>query len=572
MSKSSESFWVDDGTDTSLKTGEVTKAKSSSNVGDSLQDNQELPVRTVYALGLEGIKRARYVLPLVGDKAHDLKQHPLEPWQLSGWSKTICTTSNVYGYYTSSNPLVQQLYLCNLIHSHDLLSYEGMVIRYEPLCEGYISLSPIEIYDLMKESFHNKKKNALLSKHLCFNLNHPKIHNAVDYYNRSWWSLNPSIPYLRSTFHMTDPKVVDHLFNEKRFYQNLKPVRNQGTYSIIHQFFNNTDLILFNFSHRLLKSEDGKLPVIHQATRIRLRLEANCIHSFFVLFNSSLVHSGAETMYSNPTEYSGSNNPRLFAYVSRDGGQHNKTVNDNGTVDYGSFLFCGGLDCAICQKAMKKGKIGTNDFVINAFDECVRIETAKQKDISKDQGKKKRRAKSTSHGSRYLLFGDLERLGWAVYKGVRLTASQDRDTLFVQNDLKSIIAKSKSTSTHSWKSIEPGRKSYSIVSDSNVISGRNKNDVMIADIIRMHDRLEHRVREIAGFKSCKLYDSSVIINDGHCFVQHAHRDIGGSEIPTSTKTNNTKKNEIVPEVQVKKRKRSSSRLKTKPDRLVFHEM
>ena len=172
------------------------------------------------------------------------------------------------------------------------------------------------------------------------------------------------------------------------------------------------------------------------------------------------------------------------------------------------------------------------------------------------------------------LFGDLERLGWAVYKGVWLTASQDCDTLFVQNDLKSIIAKSKTTSAHSsWKSIEPGRKAYSIVSDSNVISGRNKNDIMIADIIRMHDRIEHRLREIAGFKACKLYNSSVIINDGHCFVQHAHRDIGGSEIPTrSVKAKNTKKIDIIPDVHVKKRKQSSSRLKNKPDRLVFHEM
>lgn len=530
------------------------------------------PNKETYELSHEQIESARYILPLVGDRAHDNNKYPLKPYQLYGWKRYICNTSNTYGYYSCNNPLTQQLFLCNLIFDYDLTTYQGTVIRYCPDLKCYTACSPMYIYILLKDSFHNKKKSILPCKHLLFNLDIPLIHRTVDFNNRWWWSLNPSVPYIRSTVHISDQRCKESVLNANHFYPNLGPAENNRTFSVIHQFFNNTELVLYSFSHRLTPSLTEEQPIIHGATRIRLRLEANCIQSFFVVFNSSLIHCGSETKYSNPTEYSGSKNPRLFGYISKEGSLLDKTSNETNTVDYSSFQFCNEMNCTTCQTAKKKSVFHGGEFVINAFDEYVCVEAKKGKDSKKNNNEsvatKRKRAKSKVHGGRYFVFGDLEKYGWAVYRGIRFIAGHERDTLFIQNNLRSIIARSNSSGTYSWSTIEPGRKSYSIVSSDHVVSGRSGGDHLTGDIVNMHDRLEKRLREIKGFEKCKLYDSSVIINDGACPVQAPHRDIGSSEIVTqnlSVKSNeesNTKKAEC-------NRVRSSTRKKSKPDRLVF---
>lgn len=524
-----------------------------------------------YELSPEDIKSARFVIPLVGDKAHDTVKYPFQPYQLYGWQKYICSTTNMYGYYSCNNPLTQQLFLCNLIHSYDLISYKLTVIRYCPEWKCYTACTPMFIYQLIKDSFHNKKKSFLVSKRLSFNLTIPEIHRTVDFYDRWWWSLNPSIPYVRSTAHLSDVACKESILNEEHYYPNLPPPENKRTFSVIHQFFNNTDLVIYNFSHRLTPSATGELPTIHSGTRIRLRLESNCIHSFFVVFNSSLIHCGSETKYANPTEYSGSKNPRFFGFISKDGSLLDKTSNETNTVDYTSFKFCNEDNCAICQKAMKKSVYHGGEFVINAFDEFVCIETSKKKDTTNtnDKAKKRKRTKAkVQHGGKYLVFGDLEKYGWAVYRGIRFTASHERDTLFIQNNLRSIIARSNSSGTYSWNSIEPGRKMYSIVSSDHVVSGGSRCDHMVDDIVNMHDRLENRLREIKGFEKCKLYGSAVIINDGVCSIQAPHRDISSSEIVSQAKSVRSEEHDKTAETKCN-RVRSSTRRKSKPNRLVF---
>ena len=82
----------------------------------------------------------------------------------------------------------------------------------------------------------------------------------------------------------------------------------------------------------------------------------------------------------------------------------------------------------------------------------------------------------------------------------------------------------------------------------------------------MHDKLELRVRnEIKGFEQSKLYDSTVIINDGPCPIQFPHRDVGSNEIVTEEEALHQK------EVRSTgtKRKRSSARIPKNVDRFTF---
>ena len=195
-------------------------------------------------------------------------------------------------------------------------------------------------------------------------------------------------------------------------------------------------------------------------------------------------------------------------------------------------------------------------MILNAFDEYAC-------QLCRKQDNKRSSKTSSSHHSRYLVFGDLEKMGWAVYRGIQFNPSNQRECMFVQSNLRDILS---FKHTARWKSIEQGRKYIKVVSLEKNMASRKPDHSSMGDLISMHDKLELRVRkEIKGFNDCKLYDSTVIINDGPCPIQFPHRDIGRDEIVTEEETLHREEAKS----SNKKRKRSSARIPKNVDRFTF---
>ena len=524
------------------------------------------------------ILSCKFVLPGRGN-ASIVKQNrniTFTEEQINGIKRLVVNNANVFAYSSSKNPLLQHLFLCNILHDYGLLTFSKSVIKYvkndeesenssdsSTKPEGFFTVcKEMDIYEAVRKMFKNKANNVLnvQSKNLIFSVDESDIGlstSTMQPQNRWWWSMNAYVPYKRSTYHFSEYVKHNSLLPLKQLYPGVSSSPpNEGTYSIIHQFFNNTDLVVYNYSHLVVANDANPTPLLHTCSRIRIRLEANCSTSFFIMFNSSLVHCGSESTIGNPNEYIANPNPRMFSYVTRDGSALNKTKNVSNTVDKNSFSFCNVDSCKVCQKIMSKGKFKNNELVLNAFDEYAC-------QLCRKQDKKRSSKTSSSHHSRYLVFGDLEKMGWAVYRGVQFNPSNQRECMFVQSNLRDIIS---FKHTARWKSIEQGRKYFKVVSLEKNIGSRTPDLSSFGDLISMHDKLELRVRnEIKGFEQSKLYDSTVIINDGPCPIQFPHRDIGSNEIVTEEEALHQK------EVRSTgtKRKRSSARIPKNVDRFTF---
>ena len=518
----------------------------------------------------EEIMSAMFVLPRLGKKKHDTSRYPFSHTQLNGMHTYVCSLEKTYSFHTCRNPLLQQLFVCDIIHQYNLIDYKRMVIKFNEEDFQYYPCDPVDIYKYIREVFKNKKKKALSSPHLVY-CDTPSVQpHESNIQNRSWWSLNCDVPYLRSTYHCNDHRFMQYLCSDYNMYRSLPAPENTSTYSLIHQFFNNTDLVVYNCSHRVLPTSNNARPLIHQCSKVRIRLEANCSTTFFIIFNSSLFCSHAESMYCSSTQYNTPTNPRFFSYVSRHGLLGSYKPNTN-TFDnkHTSFDFCDRNSCSICKQLYKFAGLDSDvEFVLNAYDEHNRMVNSK-----KDAATKTPQAKS--HASRYLVFGDLENLGWAVYRGVQLNANQNLDTLFVQNNLRNII--DRKDYVVGWQTIDDSRKSYNIVSSEVGLKKTHNHDILVADIISMNNRIEKRVKEIRGFENSNIYDSCVIINDGRCGpIQEAQRDIGTTECCVQKKGIQSAEMKApgVPSKQSSpKRKRgSSSKVSSEQDQSRFIDM
>ena len=531
-------------------------------------------------LSLPDIQSCRFVLPNKGNETNSKQSnvpYSFSDEQLNGMKRLVANDANVYAYATAKNQLLQHLFVVNLLHDYGLLTYAKSVIKYvkndvegsnDSSCSNggdgfFTACNEIDIYNTVKKMLKNKASKVveLQSKRLMFsmkeNTEKQTITDDNQHQNRWLWSMNAYIPYKRSTYHFSEYVKNNPLLPLKQLYPGVKesPI-NKGTYSIIHQFFNNTDIVLYNYSHLIIADDPKHVPLLHTCSRVRIRLEANCLTSFFIIFNSTLVHCGSESIVGNANEYYANPNPRMFSYVTRDGSALNKAKNVTNTIDKHSFSFCDVDNCKVCQNIIQKGKFKNNELVLNAYDEYACRLCMKKAD-------EKSSRKSSSHHSRYLVFGDLEKMGWAVYRGIQFSPSNRKECMFIQSNLRDIISYKH---TQKWKSIQPGRKYIKVVSLEKNIASRKPDYSSVGDLISMHDKLELRLRnEIKGFENCKLYDSTVIINDGPCPLQFPHRDIGSDEIVTEE--------EAIHQEQTKnssnKRQRSSARVPKKVDRFSF---
>ena len=89
-------------------------------------------------------------------------------------------------------------------------------------------------------------------------------------------------------------------------------------FSVIHQLYETVDLIVYTKSHRVSYEDEKNPPIIHRCSRVNIRLPLNEDGiTFFLIFNSRLVHRGAAGKRENITSPNTQKNFRTFMYVAK---------------------------------------------------------------------------------------------------------------------------------------------------------------------------------------------------------------------------------------------------------------
>lgn len=502
----------------------------------------------------ERIEKCLYILPRKGKKALP-SEFKFNYQQLYGMTNDILSFVNVQGYYHCHNATLQHNYICNLIHAYGLIAKKDLVLKFDEGKTAFVSVPPLDIFNYIKDQFQRKKNSCLTYLGI---EQFPTDDKDKDTLSRDLWSTNSSIPFHQSTVEdmnefmnrkscLSMNKMYPYLsidynniFSKKRKKQddlsrsdsttnlNLPIMQsNNKTFSLIYPIFTTTDFHFYNYSHFLFdgtyttyKGDDegsnteDTVPTIHHSSKVRLRLEANAKCSFFVVFNSSIIHSGSASSFSSPTDFSTTNNPRFFTYVSRDGNDGSDAKNNVNKIDKVSFNFCNKDKCKICKECLNIYK--TEEIVVNAYEEMQK----RNNEINKPAMKNPKQY----HGRNYIC-GDLHKLGWAVYKGVPLCTKPQLTLL--KNSVLELVERSSTGST--WMQIDKGRKICNI---DRLNTGHLSAQVSIAlnDLKVFRNFAYEQLRRIDKFANSSFYGSSIIIHHGPCKEQEPHRDIFKDEV------------------------------------------
>lgn len=527
----------------------------------------------------DNIKNFRYVLRRKNNKNFkDMKDVQVTYYQVNGIDIDILSRYNleIYSNLNHQEELVQ--FIVNIMIDCDLI---GQILKFDEEQQVFRIISSEKIFDYLQVAFRNrcKKINDTVSKEKMGTKGEvstklrqkEKEKNAFEIgYNTSHNILHPINSGLKFGININlDPKEQDQwsglickanapenmpIDDIKHMYANEK---SHSLFSVIHPLFEEYDLIVYNASHRLDYSlNNSKRSLIHSCSRIKIRIpppNETDMKSFFIIFNSRLVHAGSKTFRQGLLSSHHRCNFRLFAYCMQschdtctkllrlenyngdlsEDYVHEHTRSDH--IDHVSFDLCDPTSCLCCKKYVTNNRNleGSGDIIIDVKHEY-KYKKEKRKTKFVDMHKFVR--------PKSYICGDLDSHGWEVHVGIDYMKDKN-NYKFLRFHLEALHQSSDRLWTRIPKS--PGRE-YMKLTDlkgnlraQTRLSRKYLNDICIND-------LSKRISQIRGFSNNGIQDPLLFVNKKTCQEQFPHRDftIGSmrkSNNPYKTKGSNVQK-------------------------------
>ena len=346
---------------------------------------------------------------------------------------------------------------------------------------------------------------------------------------------------------------------KKRAYSmsDYEQEKSHALFSCIHPLYENYELIIYNGSHRLpygKKCTDHTL--VHEGTRLKLKIpgiSATNPNSYFVLFDSKLVHCGAKAMRESLLSQSQSKCMRLFAYIyqSYEGTRKKLFMNlqsgtkiaANNTIfqhvrtdmfDINSFKMCDSHTCKTCVNANKgKKNSSANEVVIDVAAEMIAKQKSRSKssvtiksehsknDSKRTTNKKQMQYNGLKRPDSYVC-GDLHIHGWEVHTGLNLVRqTDDKHSLrFLRYHLEQLNG-----TERIWNNISLNQgRTYLKLSE---MDETLKKNIILSRKYLLEEcfpQLSNIIKKIIGFRDHNMHAHLLVANRGNCREQQPHKD------------------------------------------------
>ena len=390
-------------------------------------------------------------------------------------------------------------------------------------------------------------KNVLTT----YDAKHP-LHSALKYGNKIYTEPSEQHSWF-NRFLQLESSSDSELSGESGDYQkdDYMNEKSHSMFSVIHPLFEEYEIFLYNGSHRLAYSPDYSKPVcVHAKTKLKFKFPApslsNGWKSFFILFNSRLVHGGSRAYRQGILSSQHRVNFRLFTYIiqtfqgtkarlseavdEEDSLADNTTVKNTRaeTIDQTSFKVCDPYKCKDCAELKVKETVIDVEMEYQA-----KMKAGNSTLYNTDSNKH-----APSH-----VCGDLDVHGWEVHEGVDYM-NDTKQFKYLKWHLETLFY---GPQKH-WSDLVKNRgrsflKLTHIIESTNRQFLRSKDFVLDVFIKKQSEIL----RNIRGFRMHKTDGSSLLANRGICQEQIPHRDfVKAPEMERSTKDMSTEDQVNVP--------------------------
>ena len=439
------------------------------------------------------------ILPRKANKKHN-EQHCFKPNETRFFTDNVFTKRHIDDYM-KLNSKSSKIDYCNKLHTCIILSPGVIVKRYNGDTAEYVVVPDIEISKYIKEGLDTRCRNKRFDAK-----NKSTTTSLLGIEERKPGSKDSMLGYYERFYNPLDhPKVV---------HDGVWP-----HYSMMHNLFESFNLIVYNYSHHV--PLDAK---VHYCTRTLLKFPSE--HNFVLLFHGLLLHCGASAkMEESPSSFNYAMDAHLFSYINV---SHNSSTslqnrrskrnhdgygnrNEDASLPSNANLcplfqskFCD--HCAVCYKR--------NEFKVPQYNNELKCHII---DIQNEFVNQK---KSSAHDG--YVCGNLEELGWVVYKGVDVRHATNM--ISIKSDLEDLIYSRGLPSQ--WTAIQgswttTGRVQLNLM-DTNLIE---KHMEKIKSISFLFDVIKDEVvRRIEGFTNAEMTSKHILLNKGNVKEQTVHSD------------------------------------------------
>ena len=469
------------------------------------------------------------VLPRVRNKKHDSSQTDFTLKQTNYFASVILDKKHVNKYIQlkntkHQNKVVAKDFLRNLIVQH--ITEKNIVVkRYDEKLMTYNDLSDEDLWEYIKSSF-TSKLNRFKQK----NTKQVKKLTDVVTINSTTNTGNEKKNNCNTTYTVPSRNHVPNILPQRQqmynyeqcysIYNNLKVNSNSMTntsndefphYSMIHNFFEPFQLIVYSYSHRV--SFNGENDTVHYCTRTTIEFPENM--NVFILFHGFLVHSGAKARKESTNMFTlnYAKDARSFSYVDRFGNEKRKhdgiSTHDNEITTTSRTNLCPMFDNKECRHCNEVYGTTKDKYIDN--DDCkINVQDIYNKLDRKQQGKP--------------ICGNLINTGWAIYHSIDMRNSNNGMNYCneIQRELHEMTY-SRGMSGK-WKEIQ--KKRYQLKIDNSLDTNRYRKHFE-----KTSEYLENVFNEkvkncVHGFENASLQSKSILMNTGPAEEQKAHSDYG----------------------------------------------
>ena len=499
----------------------------------NLQDLLQSPDRSHASKTVMNIKKANK------NDSHAL----VSKEQLNRLAEDIFSSDNLEAFIECHNKSLANVmttqFIVNLIMDNDL---QRGILKFDERLQSFRIMTTEEIFSYLSKTFMEKTskerkqiKDSKVSKKSRITLdkgyvsvnskNHP-INSWMRYGYKFYNDEKNKNDWCHAVLHKDEEKskVIQKDYDENKYKAELS----DSLFSILHPLYDEYELIVYNGSHRLPYSCHGKDHIIvHSNTKLRLKFpkpEETDMKSFFVIFNSKLVHCGSKAKREAILSSNHCLNFRLFTYAMQSFcGTKMKLLKNyiptkedlsedihleytrKGVINQTSFKLCDSESCKTCKETPGRKSTSTNPDIV--------IDVKKEYLFSKD--KKKSGLRPSSY-----LCGDLDVGGWEIHQGIPYLTDV-KTFKFLQMHLEYLHKRSKPD----WNTIvkNSGRE-YMKLEELNESESKqtNASKKFLKEIC--YPSLHEIVWNIDGFRNNKLQGNILFGNRKLCVQQNLHRD------------------------------------------------
>ena len=424
-------------------------------------------------------------------------------------------------------------FIQNLMHDFGL---RRNVLKYDEKKKIFRLLSVEEIYQFLLKKFTEKTTKARKEKSetrtnkkggkcTTKNIDHP-IHEQLKFGEIFYKDPKDQDEWFNMVMNASNPEKAEE--NVTKYTQEDQYLKDKAhsMFSVIHPLFEEYELIIYNGSHRLAyPKSDNEHTCVHERTRIKLVIpkpsDKNRMKTFFVIFDSRLVHAGSKARRESPLSDYYLTNFRLFhvAMQSYQGtksklsaevneedkeGDYVDTYTRHDTIDHTTFEICNPYKCPLCNPFKEE------EVIIDVQEEYAKLQELKRT--------------TRSHRPKSYVCGDLDEHGWEVHVGVNYytkTSSDSPKYKFFEFMVRALFDGPKT----SWRNIvNNSGRSYHKLTDLVNTNDKQflKSRQYILDVF--YKDLEDIVRNIRGFHNYQSSGQLLLANRGVCDEQKPHRD------------------------------------------------